>query len=269
MAVITISRGSFTGGKHLAECLAERLNYRCVDRDVVVERAAVYGASQEDLRNALMKPPSFWDRFKHKKYVYLALIQAALTEEVRSGKAVYHGNAGHLLLLGVSHVLRVRIIAPLEFRIAMTQGRLNLSRSDAIAHISKMDQDRARWTHYLYGVNWGDPVLYDIVLNLENMDIQEACESLCAVANLKRFQETPESLAAMDNLALASRVRANLVSHPATVDLEIDVSAHAGVVTLKGKYRDPLQLSEARALAEKIPGVKELNLDDFVQMVDV
>ncbi len=269
MAVITISRGSFTGGKNLAECLADRLNYRCIDRDVVVERAAAYGAAQEELRNALMKPPSFWDRFKHKKYVYLALIQAALTEEVRSGKAVYHGNAGHLLLLGVSHVLRVRIIAPLEFRIAMTQSRLNLNHGDAIAYINKMDQDRARWTHYLYGVNWGDPVLYDIVLNLECMDMQEACETLCAVANLKRFQETPESLAAMENLALSSRVRANLVCNPATVDLEIDVTAHAGIVTIKGKFRDPMQPSEVRLVAERVPGVKELNLDDFVQVLDV
>jgi len=39
MAVITISRGSFSGGKMLAECLAEKLGYRCIDRDVIVEKA--------------------------------------------------------------------------------------------------------------------------------------------------------------------------------------------------------------------------------------
>ena len=135
MSVITISRGSFSGGKTLAECLAETLGFRCVDRDTIVERAAAFGVSQEELMDALLKPPTFLDRFRHKKYIYLTLIQAALAEEVRTGKAVYHGNAGHLLLKGGPHVLRVRVIAPLEFRIPMAQERLKLSRSETITYI--------------------------------------------------------------------------------------------------------------------------------------
>ena len=119
MAVITVSRGSFSGGKMLAECLAQKLDYRCVDRDVIVERAAAHGASQEELREALMKPPGFLDRFRHRKYLYLTLIQAALIEEVREGRAVYHGNAGHLLLRGAGPVFRVRIVAPVELRVQM------------------------------------------------------------------------------------------------------------------------------------------------------
>jgi cytidylate kinase len=269
MAVITISRGSFTGGKILAECLATRLGYRCIDRDVIVERAAAYGASQEELRDAMEKPPSFWDRFKHKKYVYLTLIQAALTEEVRGGKAVYHGHAGHLLLRGVSHVLRARIIAPMEFRLATIQDRLKLDRAEAMAYTVRMDQDRAKWTQYLYGVNWGDPTLYDVVLNLEYMDIQEACETITTMANLKCFTETPESLAAMEDLALASKVRANLVCNAATLDLELDVSARGGVVTIRGKLRNQGQFEQIREMAWKVPGVERLEMSDLVQVLDV
>ena len=177
MAVITISRGSFSGGKMLAECLAKALDYRCVDRDVIVEKAAVYGVPQDQLKDALDKPPSFWDRFKHTKYVYLTLIQAALAEEVQYGKAVYHGNAGHLLLRGISHVLRVRIIAPMPFRLKMIEERLNLGPSEALGYIEKMDHDRRKWTQYLYGVEWDSPTLYDIVLNLEVLDIPSGCEN--------------------------------------------------------------------------------------------
>jgi len=52
---------------------------------------------------------------------YLALVQAALAEEVRSGEVVYHGHVGHLLLQGGGPVLRVRVIAPLESRIGVAQ----------------------------------------------------------------------------------------------------------------------------------------------------
>lgn len=269
MAIITISRGSFSGGKRLADCLAERLGYRCIDRDIIVERAAAYGASQDDLRNALEKPPSFWDRFKHKKYVYLTIFQAALTEEVRSGKAVYHGHAGHLLLRGVSHVIRARIIAPMKFRVAVVQDALKLGPTEALAHIAKIDQDRTRWTQYLYGVNWGEPSLYDVILNLESMDIQEACDIIAGMATLKCFEETALSTEAMNDLAAASKVRATLVCHPSTVDLELDVSAHGGTIAVKGSVRDRDQLAAVRDLAQKAGEGRELNLEELVFRPDL
>jgi hypothetical protein len=63
MSVITVSRGSFSGGKALAECLAARLGYRCVGREAIVERAAASGVSHQHLLDALLKPPGFLDRF--------------------------------------------------------------------------------------------------------------------------------------------------------------------------------------------------------------
>jgi cytidylate kinase len=266
MAVITISRGSFSGGKMLAECLADLLKFRCIDRDVIVEKAAAYGVSQDDLRDALDKPPTFWDRFKHAKYVYLTLIQAALTEEVCQGKAIYHGNAGHLLLRGVSHVLRTRIIAPMAFRLAMVQDRLKMSGDEALAHIQKMDQDRRKWTQYLYGVDWGDPALYDIVLNLEYLDIKEACDIIASTAGQDCFKETPASRAAMEDLTLASRVRANLVVTPATANLEVDVVAHNGGISVRGKLSNRDQIKEVESVVRKVPGVTGVDLDLFTDV---
>ncbi len=264
MAIITISRGSFSGGKILAECLADTLGYRCIDRDVIVEKAAAYGVSQQDLRDALQKAPTFWDRFGHKKYVYLTLFQAALAEEVRAGKAVYHGNAGHLLLRGVSHVLRSRIVAPLEFRTSMVQDRLKLSRPEAFAYIQKMDADRRKWTQYLYGVDWGDPSLYDVVINLESVDIREACEILASMAKLKCFEETPASIQTMEDLALASRVRAGLVMDQETSMLEVEVMAQKGQVAVRGAIAGMAVRREVERVALKVTGVTGLNLDELL-----
>jgi cytidylate kinase len=263
MSVITISRGSFSGGKILAECLSQSLGYRCVDREVIVERAAAHGVSQEELRDALQKPPTFLERLRHKKYLYLVLIQAALTEEVRTGKAVYHGNAGHLLLKGGPHILRVRIIAPLEFRLKMAQDRLKLSRAEALDYIARMDQDRRKWTHYLYGVDWSDPSNYDIVLNLESMDISQACETVSVLARQRCFEFTPGCQAAMDDLALASRVRVELALNDATSHLEVEVTAKEGVVRIGGSVSNVRDVTEVRRIAAAVPGVTTLNLDQL------
>lgn len=266
MSVITISRGTFSGGKILAECLADKLGYRCIDRDVIVEKAAASGVSQDVLRDALQKPPTFLERFQHKKYIYLALIQAALAEEVRTGKAVYHGNAGHLLLKGGVPVLRVRIIAPIDFRLRMAMDRLKSTRSEALAYIQKMDQDRRKWTQYLYGVDWGDPALYDIVINLEHIDISEACDTIAGITRERCFEFTPESRAAMDDFALASRVRASLAVDSTTEDLEVEVTAHAGSVRIKGKLSSVDQAKEVERVARSVPGVTDVNLDELASM---
>jgi cytidylate kinase len=261
MSVITISRGSFSGGKILAECLATKLAYRCIDRDVIVERAAAQGVSQEELRDALEKPPSFLERFRHKRYKYLALVQASLAEEVRTGRAVYHGLAGHLLLGGGRHILRTRIIAPLERRIRMVEDRLKFGRSDAIAYIQKMDDQRRRWTSFLYGVDWGDPSLYDLVLNLEHMTYETACEIISAAARRRCFEFTPACERALEELALSSRVKAALAIDSSTEALEFEVTASSGVVSIKGKVSSLEQFAEVERVAKSVRGVTALDMD--------
>lgn len=264
MSVITISRGTFTGGKWLAECVAGHLGYRCVDREVVVERAAARGVSQEELREALDKPPSFLDRLKHKRYVYLTLVQAALADEVREGGVVYHGHCGHLLLKGGSPVLRVRVIAPLEFRISMAQERLKLDRRDAIEHIRRADSDRKKWTRYLYGVDWCDPSLYDLVINLEFIDIERACGIITStVMHQKCFHFDRTCRAAMDDLARASRVKAELALNPGTSNLEVDVLCSDGVVRVKGKVYTTGQIEEIERIAREVEGVVGVNLEEL------
>ena len=267
MSVITISRGSFTGGKMLAECLAKRLGYRCVDRDVIVERAAAHGVSQEEIRDALERPPGFLERFSQKRYKYLALIQASLTEEVREGKVIYHGLAGHLLLGSGRHILRTRLIAPMDYRVRMVHERLNYTRSEAIAYIQKMDDQRRRWTSYLYGVNWGDPELYDLVINLEQMTIETACHIVSAAVHRRCFELTPACRKALADLALASKVRAMLAVAPATEGLELEAIASDGVVKLKGKLSSAGQFAEVRRIAMDIPGVIDLDLDKLAPPV--
>ncbi|MFZ0960193.1 MAG: cytidylate kinase family protein [Terriglobia bacterium] len=264
MSVITISRGSFSGGKTLAECLADKLGYRCIGRETIVERAAASGVSHEELLAALLKPPGFLERFQHKRYQYLTLFQAALAEEVKDGKVVYHGNAGHLMLKGAAPVLRIRIIAPIEMRLAMVQERLKLTGDEALDYIRKMDEGRKRWTQFLYGVDWEDPALYDLVLNLEHMDIEEACEVIDALARTRKcFELTPECRAELGNLAVAGRVRAALVMNSRTSHLEVEANARGGHVSIRGKVTDTSELVEVRRVAMTVPGVTGLDLDEL------
>jgi cytidylate kinase len=258
--IITISRGSFSGGKMVADGVAQMLGYRCIDRAQIIQKAEAWGVSQGDLRTAMEKPPSFLGQTPQTRYRYLAFIEAALTEEARTGKAVYHGLAAHLLLGKGPHVLRTRIIAPIEFRIHQVQNRLNCNRKEAIASIKKVDEDRCRWTKFLYGVDWTDASLYDLVLNLNQTAVQEACAIICFVSQLKCFEFNPDSQRAMDDLALAAHVKASLAIDPATADFQFEVVADGGCVSIKGGIDSPAQAKVIGNLVRSLAGVTAVDL---------
>lgn len=262
MPIITISRGSFSGGTMLAEALARRLGYRCIDREQIIQKAAAWGVSQDDLRAAIEKPPTFLGQSQHTKHIYLAFIQAALTEEVRTGNVIYHGLAGYLLLGKGPHLLRTRIIAPMEFRIGKVQDRLNCGRSEAIAYIENKDEDRRKWTRFLYGVDWRDASLYDIVLNLEQMNLEEACDVVCSASRLKCFEFTPDVQRVIDDLATASRVKATLAMNPATSHLQVEVVAQGGCVSIKGEIVSWNEVKKIGSLVRAVPGVTEVHQDE-------
>ena len=113
--IITISRGSFSGGAVVAECVAEQLGYRLVSREILSDAAAHNGVAESRLAEAIERAPGLWERLGHDRRLYLAYIREALLDVAVEDNIVYHGHAGHLLLRGISHVLRVRLVAPRPF----------------------------------------------------------------------------------------------------------------------------------------------------------
>jgi cytidylate kinase len=267
MAIITLSRGTFSGGEALALKLGERLGCRVISREVLAEAAVHYGVSEADLAEAMDKGPGLWDRFLHSRRRYLAFVQVALCDQAAGDKIVYHGHAGHLLLRGVRHVLRVRLIAPLDYRIAEVGKRKGLSREEAADYIAKVDRERERWTRFLYGVDWHDPSLYDLVLNLEHLDTEAACSAVAATLTHPQFQPDAESLRAFADLHLGSRVRAALAADADTALADVEVRAASGVVEIEGKLADPRLVEGVVAKARAVSGVADVRYGTRVMLL--
>ncbi len=263
MAVITISRGSASGGLLLAQRLGEKLGYDVVGREEILREAARFGAAEEALNEALLKPPTFLERFRHERRRYLAFVQAALCQRALRGRVVYHGNAGHLLLQGVSHVLCIRLIASMSFRIQKVMEREHVSRDEAVRHIEAADKQRREWTRFLYGKDWLDPLLYDLVINLQTMGVEAAVEIAATAAQHPDFAPTEESRKAMADLTLASRVRAALAADPKTAAVEVTVRADGDAVALAGKLRPASAVDAVIGVASAVEGVRQVDRRDL------
>ena len=258
MAIITISRGTFSGGSELAQRVADRLGYQCTSREVMLEAAWGSGIPAEEITTAMEKRPSFWHRVMGQRTAYLTLVRAALCEHARGGQLVYHGHVGHLLLPGIAHVVRVRVIADMPFRIQAALPQ-HSTREAALAYIEKVDQERREWVRFLFGVEWDDPLLYDLVLNLSRMSLDTACEAVTQLAARPEFQPTSESAKALRDLVLRSRVEAALAIDPRTRDAELAVTADDGLVDVNGQARWPDGVEAVSLIAQQVEGVKSLH----------
>ncbi len=269
MPIVTISRGSMSGGRALAECVSGALSVPCVGREILVETAARLGVPEKALVEKMEKGPGLWDRFTLERHTYLAALRSALAEHALKGDLVYHGLAGHLLLRGAPAVLRVRLIAPLEMRVRAVVEQEGLGREEAERHIRKVDEERLRWTKFMYDVHLFDPQLYDLVVNLEALSMASACALVVEAARRPEFCMTEAARGKLQDFALASRVRLALITHPATRSLELSVRAAAGVVSVGGDIPEAMMLSrsstrweqELKQVLQGVPGVERLVLD--------
>ena len=261
MSIIAISRGTFSGGEALAQGVAERLGYRCVSREVILEAAWAYGVPAEELLTAMERRPPLWERLVGRRSAYLTFVRAALCEHARGGNLVYHGYLGHLLLPGIAHVLRVRAIADMEYRIRAAMQQQQLGREEAMGYIEKVDKQRRQWTQFLYNVEWDDPHLYDIVLNLSQIRLATACEVVIQLMKRAEFQPTVASVKAMQNLVLTSRVAATLARDPRTAGANLEVVADGDVVTIIGTTQSPTVIEAVPKIVRQADGAREIRAE--------
>ncbi|HIQ21866.1 MAG TPA: cytidylate kinase-like family protein [Planctomycetes bacterium] len=257
MAIITISRGTYSGGREVAEKVAQRLGYECLSREVLVEASREFNIPEVKLLHAIRDAPSVLDRFSFGKERYVAYIQTALLEHFQKDNIVYHGLAGHFFVRHVGHVLKVRIVADPEDRIPAMMQREGITDPDqARRRLDAIDETRRKWSLYLYGIDTHDPALYDLVIHLKDLSTDDAADIICHTIQMPCFQTTPESQQKLEDLLLAARVRATLIErYP-----RAGVGAHEGVVYIGVEGAGAREEKEIHDVVGQVPGVKEIEV---------
>jgi cytidylate kinase len=262
MAIITISRGTYAGGKEVASRLAEHLDYPVLSREEVLhEIDRDYGIPEKTINKTMNGAPPFWQQVPGKRLAYVKCITAAILAHVKEGNLVYHGVNGHLLLSQLPQVLRVRVIADMKYRVEGLMKRETLSKEKAVARIKRANKHRSRWTKLLYNVDWKDPGLYDVILNLDKVSAETACTVIAGMAEQKEFMPSPENQKIFQDFSLSCRVWAALANNPAANSAGIRVKADDGEVIIDGTADSVKALELIPQIAESVEGVHSVRCE--------
>jgi cytidylate kinase len=210
VGIITISRGSYSRGKEVAEKVAEKLGYDCLSRDVVLEAAKQLHIPEVKLIRALHDAPSILDRLIGGKEKYVAEFRNVLLGFLKKDNIVYHGLAGQFFLKGVPHVLKVRILADIDYRVVEEMKREDISEKEAHHIITSDDEERRRWSLHLYGIDTWDPNLYNMVLKVGVLTVDCAADVIVNAMTQPCFNTTVESQQKLHDLALISELETQL-----------------------------------------------------------
>jgi len=255
MSIIIISSDSYDQGREIADNVAKKMGYACLGREILSQVAEKHHIPQEKFREALDEMPQVFGMSSKLRKQYLAYIKAATLTELLKDNLVCHGLAAHLYVLGVSHVLKVRILSPPELQAQQMASMMDIPLERAKKLVDRQKKLRQRWSRDFFRLDETDPSFYELVISLRRIDQEEAVKIITETVASRKFQPMTYSSKCMQDLELAARVRASLVErfpsgriHANNGTLVVEF-----VGLMKGRRKKVAAIKE---LAENIPGVE-------------
>jgi len=197
---IAISRQRGSGGSYVGRLVAERLNLRYIDRELLRHAAEYLTAHQEVKSDAA--PMSWLDRLVHT--VGFGTVEAGYTppssdvvyegglfeferrlmlEIAAERDAVLVGRGAAQSLKGRPGVLSVFLYAPLPWRTKRAREVYNVADSrSAERAVLHSDRDRERFIRALCGTDWTDVHGYDLAVDAASLDHETTADLIVRAA---------------------------------------------------------------------------------------
>jgi cytidylate kinase len=266
MPVIIFASDLYQESREISKKTAESLGYKYVDRKILTSAAAKHDVPEAKLIKALDEIPSFMGMSSKAWKLYLAYIQEAVLGELLDDKAVCHGLAAHLYVLGVSHVLKVGIIMDLDERAKHVAEQEKVPFEKAKKIVQRQGKYRKRWSLSAFNRDETDPSRYDMVINISQITPEEAVGMITTATGYRKFKPMTYSIKCMQDRELASRVRSALLRN--FPDVRVQARDGTVVVEIKALKREKQKKAKAiKEIAGKISGVHYVEVHVFNDII--
>ncbi|MBT8363437.1 MAG: cytidylate kinase-like family protein [Deltaproteobacteria bacterium] len=185
--VVTISREPGSGGRIVAQKLAERLDFEVFHQEVLHEMAKRAEVSEqllatlderglsilEDWISSLVNQRHLWPD------EYLQHLMNVIGTIGKHGRSVVVGRGANFILPPEQR-FRVRITASQRWRIQNVARDFNLSENEAKRRVIKTESNRKAFIRKYFNADIADPTNYDLVINTETLSVGNAVDVIGA-----------------------------------------------------------------------------------------
>jgi cytidylate kinase len=243
----------------MSRLLAEKTGFRYVsDDDLIKDASKKYNLDEEVLSKALQFKPGLMGRLCSSTGRHVACLEAVLAERLQEDNILRSGFIGYPMLHRVSHVLKVRLLCGMKDMMDLSR-LVDFPKDQLEKGINRKEDDYLEWVKYVYGLDVTDSSLYDITLNLSNLNLDEAIDSIMHTVNHERFQPMTFSLGCVRDQIVSSRVRAYLWN----LDPKAEIKSKDGLVYVYTRGPRINKKEHARKIKEeliRLDGVKQVEV---------
>jgi cytidylate kinase len=188
---VTVSQAVGSTGEEVARKLAERLGWPLFDKEILQHmagddqvRTRLYEKMDERDTNWLEHMIRNLLQGEYRKEDYSYRLSEAVLALARQGPAVFLGR-GADFVLPQDRGLRVRLLAPDDFRIATYAQQHQCDIDTARSEIARIEREREDFFRRCFGKLRADPTRFDLMINLGRMSHDEAVEMILAALRLR------------------------------------------------------------------------------------
>lgn len=179
--IITIGRQHGSSGREIARLLAEKLNYKCYDKEIVDE-AANHSDFSRDLIDAFdeKRMSAFIlhaggyglnENFRLNMQVVSAQFDA-MRNIADKGNCIFVGRCADYILRDYDNLVSVFILGDMDERLKCLERRQGLDEAEARKKIKEVDKDRSSFYRYYSDQTWGDAQNYDMCINSSKLGVE-------------------------------------------------------------------------------------------------
>ena len=183
--IISVGREFGSGGRVIAEALAERFNIPIYDRHLITDIAAKTSLTPEQVEKYNEAPKhhiisrrvrgysnSIEDNIAEMQFNFIR-------EKAEAGESfVVVGRCSESKLRDFKCLVSLFILGDMDTKIKRVMEIYELSESEAKDFIEKKDKKRKRYHNYHISLHWGDSRLYDLCINSSRLGIEGTIDAL-------------------------------------------------------------------------------------------
>jgi cytidylate kinase len=260
MPVVALTQGMGSLAQDIAEGLAQDLGLATLQHEVADRVADKMHVSKSLINRLRAGKAGLIEGLRADRQALAVYTAEEVLEAAAGGNVVIRGWGATQLLRAVPHVPCIRVMRPLEQRVDWLMKELGSEdRGLAESEIRRSDNANATRMHDQFGVHWGDPALFDMVLNTDRLSVQTCIEQIKQLLQRPEFAETDSSRALLQGMALSARVRSALNADSATHAVDIAIDCRDGRLTLGGIVADDAEKAATVRVAAAVPGVQSID----------
>ncbi len=201
--VITIGRQFGSGGKDIGRILAEKLNVKCYDKELLTIAAKESGLCREIFENHDEKPTSSFlyslvmDTYSVSGYASAPFLDMPLNHKVflaqfetiknlaEKESCIIVGRCADYALTEHPNCINVFIHADLDARVRHIMDTFGLTKEKAADTIRKTDKKRASYYNYYSSKKWGDARSYHLTLDSSQLGYEGCSEMILNYMDIK------------------------------------------------------------------------------------